>query len=467
MRLAGRLVSVALLALWTNCSSPPSTDDASDVPCTYETCRATCVALGRDYGSCSGGICRCTGQADADADVPAEVEAEDGREGDDRGDADEATGPCDGILVPVEERPGASAGVTCRRVSVDDVESHLMYFSGDGGFLTLLGGTDRPRPLWLYDRSLRCLTVLDDAVVSGLEQTSAGESSVEGRRVAYYVAGVDTATGFDVWQLRLTEIPDGTARVLVETRSERQPSRQASMDFPTLHYPWVTWRDVRQVNVYRWLAYAYNIETGEERNLSRDPDSGSVWATVMVDSDGRQVVFTGTYVEGTYSAENVVTVDLVTGERGYLAPQLATQDWPTITPEWIVWLDQRTHPECDYMSPCYTDVYGYRRSTGEVVPLVVAGESMQGPWIDARGDWVAYEDQRDGTDVTRNRDNEQDIYAFHLPTGTEVRITDWAGFEWNPQVYDRHDGTFGVLLIQELDYLYRIYRLWDCDLPAP
>jgi hypothetical protein len=90
---------------------------------------------------------------------------------------------------------------------------------------------------------------------------------------------------------------------------------------------------------------------------------------------------------------------------------------------------------------------------------------MQGWTLDGEGDWLAYDDQRDGTDVVSIRDREQDIYAFHLPTMTEVRVTDWPGFEMQPKVVDHGDGTYGVLLIEELDYGRAIYRLWDCSLP--
>jgi hypothetical protein len=474
MRLRSGFVVVVLGVACGSCSSPPTSGDAPDGSCTYDSCRAECLAAGLEYGSCAGGICHCAeagdadAAADADADTDGSAEADDGPERDDAQDADDVADACDGIRVPVEERTGASAGVTCRRLSVEEVEPHLMYYSGDGEFVALLGGEDRPRPLWVLRRPTSCLRILDDASVAGVSETSAGESSVEGTRVAYYVAGVESATGLEVWQLRIVDIAAGAPEVLVETRSERRSGQQASMDFPTLHYPWITWRDIRQANAYRWLPYAYNMETGEERNLIPDPTSPEAGGSVMVDNDGQFVVFTGPYEDGSGSwADNVFGVDIATGARSYVAPRMANQFWPSVTSDWIIWLDQRAHPECDYMVPCYTDVYGYRRATGEVVPLVVAGDSMQGPWMDARGDWVAYEDQRDGTDVTRSLDREQDIYALHLPTRTEVRITDWPGFEWTPQVYDRHDGTFGVLLIQEIEYLHRIYRLWDCDLPEP
>lgn len=462
VKLCGVLVGLG----WAGCSSPPSPEDAPDAPCTYDSCRATCLGMGREYGSCTGGICRCVV-----VDAGADVEGEDGATREDGREAEDASGSCDGIRVPLEERAGASPGVTCRRLSVEEVEPHLASFSGDGEYVSLRGRRDLPWPLWVYDRRSACLTLLDDgsAPLAG-EAPLAGDSSVEGTRVVYVIAAVENGipNDVDILQLRLADLRTREIRVLVETRSERLEGRQGSMDFPTLHYPWVTWRDIRQENAYNWWAYAYNIETGEERNLSRDPGTGEAWSAVMVDSDGEYAVFNTVVwdMEGT-SWSNIVRVSLLDGTRLVPAPVSARQFWPSITPDWIVWLDQRSHPECTYTSPCYTDVYGYHRATGEVVPLVVAGDSMQGPWMDACGDWVAYEDQRDGTDVTRSLDNEQDIYALHLPTRTEIRVTDWPGFEWNPQVYDRHDGTYGVLLIQEIDYLYRIYRLWDCDLPAP
>ena len=56
---------------------------------------------------------------------------------------------------------------------------------------------------------------------------------------------------------------------------------------------------------------------------------------------------------------------------------------------------------------------------------------------------------------------------MYLPTRTEIRITDWPGFEASAKVYDRGDGTYGVLLNQEIDRMRGTYRLWDCDLPEP
>ena len=77
-----------------------------------------------------------------------------------------------------------------------------------------------------------------------------------------------------------------------------------------------------------------------------------------------------------------------------------------------------------------------------------------------------YEDYRGPTDFP-GWINERDIYALYLPTRIEIRVTDWPGFEMQPVVYNRGDGTSGVLFIEEIDYGTRRYRLWDCDLPTP
>jgi hypothetical protein len=34
--------------------------------------------------------------------------------------------------------------------------------------------------------------------------------------------------------------------------------------------PWVTWREIREADMYGWFAYAYNVTTGEERKSSID-----------------------------------------------------------------------------------------------------------------------------------------------------------------------------------------------------
>jgi hypothetical protein len=241
------------------------------------------------------------------------------------------------------------------------------------------------------------------------------------------------------------------------------------MDFVTLRYPWITWRDVREANLYRWLAYAYNVETGEERNLSVDGSGRIVWPGVVhVDLSDDEAVFDASRGGGTDPlSEEIILVDLVTGGSTDLTSDLSSQWWPSFAHRSVVFLDQRGVPSCDSQSPCSSDVFAYNLDTGEERALVVAGNSMQGPWMDAEGDWALYEDQRDGTDVTQSRDREQDMYAFHLPTMTEVRVTDWPGFEMYPSVWDRLDGNYAALFLEEIDYGSRTYRLWACDLPDP
>ncbi|MBN1771662.1 MAG: hypothetical protein JXB32_10395 [Deltaproteobacteria bacterium] len=101
---------------------------------------------------------------------------------------------------------------------------------------------------------------------------------------------------------------------------------------------------------------------------------------------------------------------------------------------------------------------------------LVGGEdtAMHAPALDAEGPWLAYVDHRWGPWPTcSTSDDEQDIVALHLPTRTELRITDWPGREDGTLVYDRGDGTYGLLISQEVDYATHSYRLWDCDLPEP
>jgi hypothetical protein len=466
-----RPIVFAVALLLAGCAS---CDGGNGERCTEESCAVTCAEYGRPPGGCVSGVCTCAGGADGDADADGETDAEDRDVRDVVEDmpADDAeAGPCDGYRVPVEERPGAADGVTCRRISIDarNMEYALFDFAGQGKFVAFQGGY-RPMPMWVFDRETSCLSVFDDASTPVLDGSAAGKPSIEGSRIAYVFFGIDRERNQDIHEIRLGSLDDGSHVTLTRTVAARRgDASEASMDFPTLRYPWVTWRDIREETFYNWFPFAHNIETGEDRNLALDPDSGAQLpvGAVMVDSDGRVVVAGGEYIApDSRRWFNIYSINLDTREHGLLAPVAASQFWPAITPDWIVWLDQRSHPECDYGSPCYTDIYGLHRPTGEVRALVVAGDSMQGPQLDATGDWMAYEDQRDGTDVVESYDRRQNVYAYHFPTGTEIRVTDWAGFQMNPQVMDRLDGTYSVLLVEEIDYGWALYRLWDCTLPA-
>jgi len=468
------LVVTVLLAA---CSSNPTVQDGGS-GCTYASCEAECIARGSHYASCGGGICHCTGDVDA-------VHVDDGRDtsaSEDRGDADDSdttVPPCDGYLVPNEERAGASPGVVCRRTSAPGLEESLLDFHGDGPFVVYRATPDTvPLRLWVVDRRARCVRLLDDLRdIPFYPHGGVVWPSLEGDRVAYVASSSERPgeIGLEVVQVRLASISTGEKRVLVETRETPWDwGHWPTMDSVVLRYPWVVWRDIREEDLFRWYTYGFNVETGERRNLSIAPpgvpaDASGMWGSVTVVDllDGVVVFGAGWGGAGNPIFEEIIQVNLATGEAGPITSDPASQWWPVITPRWIAYLDQRSAPSCHSQSPCRTDIYGFDRETGDERALVVAGNSMQGPWMDGEGDWLLYEDQRDGTDVTIDLDREQDMYAFHLPTMTEIRVTDWPGFEMTPKVYDRHDGTHGALFVEEIDYGGAIYRLWDCDLPEP
>ena len=462
---------LALLLAGGACRSDPGPGE-TDVGCSYESCSPFCRSRDAWFRGCPDGACLCSDELDGGVEDAGGDAAGDGAD-------DAPLPPCDGYRVPVEERPGASPGVVCRRLSVEELESDLMAFAGDGRHVVFRATPDTiPLRLWKYDRESRCISLLDGLVEfqESHRGTAAGNPAVEGTRVAYTVAAEERDTGVHRWQLRLTTAGGGEPQVLREVAEVPLDPTHGKVPFigsVVLRYPWIAYRKSGSENGWRWFAYAYNIETGEERNLSDAPegmpaDPDGYWGSVVrVDLLGTTAVFDpGLGGYGRPLIEEIVQVDVETGEAAILTSDPAGQYWPTITPRWIAWLDQRVAPMCDWFSLCRTDVYGFERETGTEHALVTAPPSMQGPWMDGEGDWLLYEDQRDGTDVATSSDREEDMYAFHLPTRTEVRVTDWPGFEMYPKVYDRHDGTFGALFIQEIDYGRALYRLWDCDLPA-
>jgi hypothetical protein len=464
-----------LLALWLAggaCRSEPA-PGGTDAGCTYESCSPVCRARDAWFRGCPDGACLCSDQLDGGREESWRDTTGDGRD-------DAALPPCDGYRVPIEERPGASPGVVCRRLSMDELEESLLEFAGDGDYIAFRATPDTsPLRLWLYHRPSRCITLLDGLtdLAPAHRGVGATDPSVEQQRIAYVAGGTERETGIERWQIRLIRVGDSTPvilRELAEVPLDRTHGKVPFMDSLVLRYPWIAYRKSGSENRWRWLAYAYNIETGEERNLSDAPegmpaDPDGYWGSVIrVDLLDSTAVFGAQWGgAGSPLFEEIIQVDVETGEAAILTSDPAGQYWATITPRWVAWLDQRIAPRCRWMSLCRTDVYGFERETGTEHALVTAPPSMQGPWMDGEGDWLLYEDQRDGTDVTTSSDREEDMYAFHLPTKTEVRVTDWPGFEMYPKVYDRHDGTFGALFVQEISYGRALYRLWDCDLPAP
>jgi Tol biopolymer transport system component len=357
-------------------------------------------------------------------------------------------------------------------VSVPTNEKGLLRFDAHGTRIAFVSDQEDGNHMLLYDRATRCTTVLDDFTDTALGFAYGHDPSIEGVRVAYVATWIAEADDVRtrVLQLRLADIESRARRVLIETRSRVQRDRSGGMDFITMRYPWIVWSDERESNWYRWDAYAFNVDTGEERNLSVNSVTGErQWGSVVrVDLLGTLAVFDSDWGGGSAPLfEEVVSVDLESGERRQITTSAGSQWNPTITPRWIAWLDQRDYPRCVGGEVCSTDVWGLDRSTGVEQALVVAGNSMQGRELDGEGDWLVYEDQRDGTDVTREWDREQEIYAFHLPTMTEIRITDWPGYKMLPRAYAREGGTFGVLFVEEISYAPAIYRLWDCGLPTP
>ncbi len=463
---------VALLLAGGACRSDPGPGE-TDVGCSYESCSPVCRARDAWFRGCPDGACLCSDELDGG------VEDAHGDATDDGAD-DAPLPPCDGYRVPLEERPGASPGVVCRRVSVSELEESLLDFAGDGTCIAFRATPDTtPLRMWLYDRPSRCITLLDGLtdLVPGHRGVGAIDPSVEGQRIAYVAGGTEVETGIRRSQIRLIRVGDPApviVRELAEIPLDPTHGKVPFLGGVVLRYPWIAYRKSGSENGWSWFAYAYNIETGEERNLSDAPDGmpadpEGYWDSVLrVDLLGTTAVFdSGFGGYGRPLVQEIIQVDVATGEAAILTSDPAGQYWPTITPRWVAWLDQRVAPMCDWFSLCRTDVYGLERETGTEHALVTAPPSMQGPWMDGEGDWLLYEDQRDGSDVATSSDREEDMYAFHLPTRTEVRVTDWPGFEMYPKVYDRHDGTFGGLFIQEIDYGRALYRLWDCDLPSP
>jgi hypothetical protein len=273
--------------------------------------------------------------------------------------------------------------------------------------------------------------------------------------------------------LRLLDLASREVLLLDGNVSPFQSGRSSgcTMDSIALEYPWVVWRDIRRVSdmYYPWDAMAKNIETGETINLSNDPDTGErVWGSVVdVDLNGGLAAWAAGSTTGDPPERfhEIVSVNLRTGERQVVSGGIGHELDGTVTEDWITWVDMRDDPGATAMSPCLADIYRYDRRTGEEHALVTEGDVMHGPWLDAEGPWLVYTDHRWDPEPRCDSDREASVVAFHLPTLTEVRITDWPGWEAAPKVVLRDDGTYGVLLIEEIGYLPSLYRLWDCDLP--
>lgn len=477
-------IGCVFLCLLVACSGCPSSDgnqDAAGEACDYASCEAYCRSLGLCYGSCAGGICRCGCGADADADIvredggPDRVDASDVEPAEDaavRPDAGDCT-----YRAPDETRPGASPGVTCRRLSVPELEYAVLYFSADGDNVIVPLGVRGIDALWHLRRSAGCWQELVETRSDLAAREVILDVALQARWVAYS-SGRDASPAMRTCELCLFDLETRELRVLDSNTSEEPGNGASPCDMRpiALEYPWVVWRDIRQVGaMYPWDVLAVDLRSGAITNLSIDPATGErEWgsSTVRVDIRNGLAVFDADWYNPTPPPNvfmDIVSVDLWSWRRRQITAVAGEQYNATVTEDWVAWIDLRWDPMRTSFAPCSADIYGWNRATGEEV-LLVGGEdtAMHGPALDAEGPWLAYADHRWGPWPACSRaDEEQDIVALHVPTRTEVRITDWPGREGGPCVYHRGDGSYGLLINQEIDYATHTYRLWDCDLPEP
>ncbi|MBN1774791.1 MAG: hypothetical protein JXB32_26265 [Deltaproteobacteria bacterium] len=492
-RLAGlgaRLTTLGLVLGCSACPTTPSSDDGGDAEaCTFASCEEACRARGLCYGSCAGGRCNCStncgGDVDARPDTPydrwedtdgADLDAADRFENDD-GEIEECP-----QLVPDEVRAGASPGITCRRMSVAEAEHGLYEFSGDGDRIVYSG--DDPTAghgLWEVRRASRCTRL----VAAGRAPTGGSafltDPAVERDRVAYSFTFPDTEST-ERCELQLLDLETGVRRTLdANTSANREPDNSPGcfIDYVSLEYPWVVWRDTRENPPYVTRVYAYDlhvfavhIETGEFLPLTVDPVSGEITGgSLHCDLSHGWAVFDQAWWDPDAPPDGntiyeIVAFDLATRTRIQITDAPFDQYRSTASADWIAWTDLRNAGGWTWFQPCHADIHGYDRRTGEEVPLVWEGTAAHGPEVNAMGPWLAYGDYRWSSNPDCPDQRHEDIVALHMPTRTEIRVTDWPGHERNPQLYDRGDGTYGLLLAEEMPG--EIYlRLWDCDLPEP
>jgi hypothetical protein len=335
--------------------------------------------------------------------------------------------------------------------------------------------------LWEYRRSTACLRAIAEGDSPAGGAAVVGWPSIDGSRVAYALMYSSPSPETATCTLFLRDLDTDEVRTLDTNTSADQDGGVPGcfISYVALEYPWVVWRDIREhppggtrVIPYQANALAINAETGELLNLSLDPVTGDqrVGGTDRTDiAAGLAVIGASWFISDPYPGvgyTEVVAFDFATRTWQQITNAVGAQYLPTVTAEWIVWADQRNAPRYNSFHPCFGDIYGYNRTTGEEIPLVTEGDVLHGPDVDAEGPWLVYDDQRWDPEPECDADREQDIVAMYLPTRTEIRITDWPGMEAGARVYDRGDGTYGVLLIAGVPGGDG-RRLWDCDLPMP
>jgi hypothetical protein len=420
-----------LLVACSGCRSSNGSDDAAGETCDYASCEAYCRSVGLCYGSCAGGTCHCACGVDADADAnpedtePDRMETSDVEAAEDAADLPDA-GECT-YRAPDETRPGASPGVTCRRVSFPALEYVLLNFAADGESIVVPGHIATRNVLWRLDRATRCWEELGETV----SDTSAREVilglAIEGSQVAFSTKS-DAGPTASRCALQLFDLETRELRVLEENISDDPGTggSACSMHPVALEYPWVVWRDIRQetTGFYPWDVLVFDLRSDEITNLSINPTSGARgWgsSTVRVDVRNGLAVFDADWYNPTPPPNvfmDIVSVDLPSGTRRQITAAPGEQYSAVVTEDWVAWIDLREDPTQTSFWPCSADIYGWNRTTEEEV-LLVGGEdtAMHGPALDAEGPWLVYSDHRWGPwPACDSSDDEGDVVALHLPT---------------------------------------------------
>ena len=206
----------ALVVLQAACggcpsSSTPDTAGADDA-CTPASCTVTCATTGSCSAGCVDGGCRCTDACGEIPDVPDVSDRPDGavdgasdvtdsdagegdaRDGDDGDvpDVDPDAGPCP-YRASGETRAGASAGISCTRITIWENEYGALDYSGDGDRIVITGavtsGMGSPEYigfcLWEYRRSTDCSRIVRYALTPVGSTSGVGDPAIEGTHVAY------------------------------------------------------------------------------------------------------------------------------------------------------------------------------------------------------------------------------------------------------------------------------------------
>ncbi len=133
---------------------------------------------------------------------------------------------------------------------------------------------------------------------------------------------------------------------------------------------------------------------------------------------------------------DIFLLELDTGEVRQITTEEHAQTRPRVFGDTVVWLDAR-HDD-DYFNPRRFDVYAYNLSTGQETRLT-STTSAEDSDLSTSGNLVVWTDQRHADPaITIHAGNEPDynneIYAFDLSNGEEIRVTTNPGNDHYPVV---------------------------------